>query len=255
MWRSKPYLRRLRRKLVGKNGGSSTLRTYIGWIFGAKVNSAHWRAYRLERVHQHSSCPCSVLLGYDHARSLHLAATWGPSARRIINLLANPQEETYYRGEVQRAVAKCVRNYNVAALADASDLGFNERSQQGLSSKVFFVRPGENRNEAVLVIPTGEIWKLLTTAITVQSNADLEIFTLMSSHRQTRAAAGWMFDAHMHAKFSMPGAEITLYDKNRDKKIISVAKRIPGALNQLPLATPPFYWQPPQSNFPGIDSV
>jgi hypothetical protein len=149
-----------------------------------------------------------------------------------------------------------VRNYNATALADARGLDFKERSEQGLSSKVFFVRPGNTRNKAVLEIPTGEIWKLLTTAITVRSNADLiDFFALMSSHRQTRAAAGWMFETHMHAKLSTPGSEITLYDKNGQETIISAAHRIPGPLNQLPLATPPFYWQPSESNFPGIDSI
>lgn len=131
-------------------------------------------------------------------------------------------------------------------------------------STVIWTRPfrengSVDHRSAIPWIPSAYIaTQISQMLVQVDAHLQAQFFAQMSGHPWSCSAAGWMFEAWVHATF-MSKTEVTCNWTHQPAG--SFAAVIPATtretLRDLKDADPdkPFYWRPPGTNFPGIDAV
>ncbi|KAJ8462021.1 hypothetical protein ONZ45_g18085 [Pleurotus djamor] len=136
---------------------------------------------------------------------------------------------------------------------------------KSLSSLIVFVRPhcdgsGHiNRAQPSPWIPTQYLVELIAKDLqTVAAVDQRRFFAVLMAHPYSRTAAGWLFEAWVHTRFSS-GKDIPCTWKG-----LAPPEHLPDALKPAPAIfckleevslNEPFYWRPSAPTFPGIDGV
>jgi len=102
----------------------------------------------------------------------------------------------------------------------------------------------------------------MTLALALCRNAEAQqhaVFAMLNSHPTLRAPAGWMFENMAHvvvANSQRPRLEI-YYKDNKEYNMPAPEVMISGnsALRGIKRAFRPFYWQPRETNYEGVDAV
>jgi hypothetical protein len=181
---------------------------------------------------------------------------FGPSPRTIINILITPAEEAEYVNYVQDWADAFVHDFPTAFF-DLRKLNFSS----DISSKFFFVRPHvSNARGATLHIPTQFLTNALGAAMSHQAAAQQHtFFNILSGHPSLGSAAGWLFENYAHVCLSDPSRnalQAYLQNETNPQLIPAPAEIIAGNTALRNIKEPyDFYWQPRESNFPGIDAV
>ncbi|KAF8554082.1 hypothetical protein OG21DRAFT_1509315 [Imleria badia] len=92
----------------------------------------------------------------------------------------------------------------------------------------------------------------------LEDTARIDFFNLMSGHGQTRSAAGWIFEEHIH-HYLLSDKSLTIhwYDARiRSPQTLALPslRLYTGDIKNV-TTIPPSYWRPKGPNFPGIDGV
>jgi hypothetical protein len=192
--------------------------------------------------------------------SLMLNVVWnslthGPSPRVIINILTNLDWESPYRQAVENGATTIARNSEAVLLA-IQMLNFGS----DMSSKIFHVKAGPDRQLPALWIPTPFLMSTLAVALSGRVTADQHgLFTTFSGHPSLRSVGGWIFDGFAHVRFSDPKAipmQGYLPDDPNPHVIPTVDGMITGSSALSSIRQPfNFYWRPREANFQGIDAL
>jgi hypothetical protein len=179
---------------------------------------------------------------------------YGPCARTIIDICLAPHKEKAHNNRIKTA-AKYVAKNGSTVMDSIKDLDFG--SDATLSSLVY-IRPesNENRDLIMIFIPTAFLIGELTFVATYLNHLELhKLFSQLTMHPNTRTAAGWLYENFVHARLTTPGEVQAIDNMGKESVIQTTNKFVLGLISILRKASPPLYWRPSQSHFPGIDAV
>ncbi|KAJ8509121.1 hypothetical protein ONZ45_g8682 [Pleurotus djamor] len=243
----------------------------IGYIIQASSPSeAHWKGWLKERTgltyvmdvpSPHEMASVAHILNLDQAKCANIVSLWGPSIRIIVKIAREPAQEAQYQRAARSAAGRLAMN--PALLRQLTSPSFDSKA---LSSLIVFVRPHRdgsgpvNRAKPSPWIPTQHLVELTAKALQAVAEADqAKFFTVLIAHPYSRAAAGWLFEAWVHTRFSS-GKDIPCTWKG-----LASSENLPAAIKPAPATfcklsevspTVPFYWRRPSApNFPGVDGV
>ena len=203
----------------------------------------------------------STLLGLDVQRMTTLAEKWGTPPRALLRYsrLQDWAISANYRNRAGKAVERCKSMMDEAVQTSLPD---------DPPSMFYFFRPmkistGIHRQLSTLYVPTQTIRRILAEALREKDNhIKLRFYNALSYHPSTRHAAGFIFETWFHS-FCIAGKSIACkwVVQGPGDAIIQIPTT-PDAPDLLPAtkdapgsATPPYYWIPSKTNFPGIDSA
>lgn len=141
----------------------------------------------------------SFISGLDTSHASKLAEKWGPVPRILLKLCSMPEEEEAYQVAVKCACKMASQNPNAVMLAITT---FDGPPDLG-SSEIFFVKPrGKDiihRGDHFVFVPTRWLLNQLGEQLILEAdNTRVNFFNIMSGSSQTRSAAGWIFEEHVH---------------------------------------------------------
>ena len=204
------------------------------------------------------------MLGLDVQRMITLAQKWGSAPRALLKYidLEDWDIRNDYRNRAGGAVQKSKSMIDQGVQGDLPD---------DAPSTFFFVRPmkistGTHRRRLSVYVPTQTIRRILAEALQRQLNhIKLEFYNALSYHSSTRHAAGFIFEAWFHS-FVVARKSIAckwvVQPEGVGEGHVTIFPTAPVATDLLlaikdapASATPPYYWIPSKTNFPGIDSA
>ena len=205
----------------------------------------------------------SALLGLDVQRMKALAANWGNIPRTLLQSFNKEDRaiEAHYCGGSKRAVHECEVMVDEGPKANFPD---------DPPSDFYFLRPMKtatgttDHQSSYISVPTPTIRRILAEALRGRDNViKLRFYHSLSQHANTRQAAGYIFESWFHSFFIVKKAISCEWVRGSEDKIVQLpnqstrrhADLIPTTQDAPKSASPPYYWIPPKSNFPGIDSV
>ena len=193
--------------------------------------------------------------------TLSLVRKWGPATRDIINSINHIAEGRDDPIEANTTGAAYELYQNLSTVTVASERAFRLTT---LASKIIFLRRRplsdvQDFTACSHFIPTANLFRIFENARRSTVDEDsLRLFQALSSHSLTRTAAGWTYELGMHGYLARNRGALEIYGEYGSSRSMSPSSRLlPGSLNGLKEAdvNDSFYWMPPATNFPGVDSV
>jgi hypothetical protein len=204
----------------------------------------------------------STLLGLDVQRMTTLAKKWGTPPRGLLEYipLQNWEIRARYRNRAGQAVEQCKRMMDNGVQTNLPD--------DDPPSMFYFFRPmnmstGIYRQLPSLYVPTRTIRRILAEALREQDDPiKRQFYDALSCHPSTRRAANVIFETWFHSFFIAKKRIACTWVVQGSGDAIIQFPTTPVATDRLPAlkdapasATPPYYWIPSKTGFPGIDSA
>ncbi|KAJ8517233.1 hypothetical protein ONZ45_g5568 [Pleurotus djamor] len=251
-------------------GPCDAFRYYTGYIVQASPPShAHWKGWLKERTGlmyvmdvPSSSEIASIahILNLDQAKCANIVSQWGPSARIMVSLAREPEQEVQYQRAARSGAWRLSRRPYLLGMMTSPSF-----DSETLSSLIVFVRPGRdgsgltNRVHPSPWIPTQYLAELMAKALQTVSAADqTRFFTNLMANSYSLTAAEWLSEAWVHTRFSS-GEDIPCTWKGLApfEHLPAALKPAPATFCRLDEVSPnePFYWRPSAPDFPGINGV
>jgi len=203
----------------------------------------------------------ATLLGLNVQRMTTLAEKWGSPPRALLKYIHLEDRDISddYRNRAGEAVEQSKSMLDQAVQGNLPD---------NAPSMFFFVQPmktstGTRRQRPSAYVPTPTIRRILAEALGEQGDhIKLQFYNALSYHPNTRQAAGFIFETWFHS-FVIAKKSIVckwVAQPEGSGHVTIQLPTTPVAIDLLPAikdapATPPYYWIPSKSNFPGIDSA
>ncbi|KAI9462208.1 hypothetical protein HD554DRAFT_2289333 [Boletus coccyginus] len=206
----------------------------------------------------------ATLLGLDAHRTMTLAEKWGNIPRSLVKYIDEDDwaVETSYRNNASRAV-----NASKIMLDQGRRLDLPDDAP----SQFYFLRPmgsparAISREFSCVIVPTQTIRCILAEALKAEDNLTrLRFYNALTHHPNTHQVAGFIFESWFHSFFVVHKMiDCQWVVQGHDNTIIQFPTTsttagmdlIPATKNAPKSATPPYYWIPSKTNFPGIDSA
>ncbi|KAH7886431.1 hypothetical protein F5I97DRAFT_1928284 [Phlebopus sp. FC_14] len=202
----------------------------------------------------------AVLLGLDVERMTACAKEWGGVPRTLLSFTTS--DEGDFECEIQKAASNAV-----IACDDFIRAIESLAVDKSVPSSIFFIKPMEDndghvyRRRPVTYVPTPRIADELAVALRNKDKAiKIAFFRSMESHPTTRQSGGFIYENWFHSLFASGEVVecqwyITAGSVSLPDTLQTPTGMAPLTLDGLKFTMPPFYWVPPTSNFPGINSV
>jgi hypothetical protein len=190
-----------------------------------------------------------------------LAKKWGNLPRELLEYidLQDWEIRARYRNRARTAVEQCKSMLNE---------GMQINLPENPPTMFYFLRPmkistGIYRQLSSLYVPTQTIRRILAEALREQDDhIKLQFYDALSIHPGTRHAADSIFEAWFHSfliakkrvacTWVMPGSGNAMI---QFPAALVATDLLPATKDAPASATPPYYWIPSKTDFPGIASV